>query len=42
LEPIDENEKIAFLGISNWVLDASKMNRGIQLNRSPYSKKDLE
>ena len=28
----DENEyKVAFIGISNWVLDASKMNRGISL-----------
>ena len=28
----DENEhKVAFIGISNWVLDSSKMNRGISL-----------
>jgi hypothetical protein len=28
----DENEdKVAFVGISNWTLDASKMNRGIYL-----------
>ena len=28
----DENEdKVAFIGISNWTLDASKMNRGIYL-----------
>lgn len=33
LEPSDPEEKISFLGISNWALDASKMNRGIQLNR---------
>ena len=26
------DEKIAFVGISNWKLDASKMNRGIYLN----------
>jgi hypothetical protein len=41
LEPQEEYEKIAFLGISNWALDASKMNRGIQLNRPPNSKEDL-
>ena len=34
-------EKIAFVGISNWKLDASKMNRGIYLNVfSPESKKE--
>ena len=26
------NKKIAFVGISNWRLDASKMNRGIYLS----------
>ena len=25
-------EKLAFIGISNWILDAAKMNRGIYLN----------
>ena len=29
LEPQTERERVAFLGISNWALDASKMNRGI-------------
>ena len=34
-------EKIAFVGISNWKLDASKMNRGIYLNvYSPESNLD--
>ena len=27
----DDNDKIAFIGISNWALDASKMNRAIYL-----------
>ena len=27
-----DNKKIAFVGISNWVLDASKMNRGIHIS----------
>ena len=28
----NNEEKLAFVGISNWVLDAAKMNRGIYLN----------
>ena len=31
LEYEKEEEKLAFVGISNWTLDASKMNRGIYL-----------
>ena len=30
----NDRDKIAFVGISNWKLDASKMNRGIYLNVS--------
>ena len=29
---LDGNQEIGFVGISNWVLDASKMNRGIHLS----------
>jgi hypothetical protein len=29
LEPNEAVDEVAFLGISNWSLDASKMNRGI-------------
>jgi hypothetical protein len=29
LEPENEEEKVAFIGISDWALDASKMNKGI-------------
>ena len=36
------NKKIAFVGISNWVLDASKMNRGLFLSIPPPNQKDLE
>ena len=39
----DENEgenKIAFLGISNWSLDAAKMNRGISISIPDLSKED--
>ena len=41
LEPQHEEERVSFLGISNWALDASKMNRGISLCRPPNSKADL-
>jgi len=38
----DENqEKISFIGISNWPLDASKMNRGIHLSIPEPDKDDL-
>ena len=33
LEIKDETRSFAFVGISNWALDASKLNRGIFLNR---------
>ena len=36
------SKKIAFVGISNWVLDASKMNRGLFLSIPPPDKNDLE
>ena len=35
------NKKISFVGISNWILDASKMNRGIYLSITPPDLKDL-
>lgn len=34
LEPEFESDRVAFIGISNWSLDASKMNRGITISRS--------
>ena len=38
----DENkEKVAFIGISNWPLDASKMNRGIHLSITEPDEEDL-
>ena len=36
-----DNNKIAFVGISNWTLDASKMNRGIYLSVSELDEDDL-
>jgi hypothetical protein len=39
----DDNElKVGFVGISNWILDASKMNRTIFLGVPPLEEKDLE
>ena len=40
LEYEKEDEKLAFVGISNWTLDASKMNRGIYLAVSAPDEKD--
>ena len=38
----DENkDKVAFIGISNWPLDASKMNRGIHLSIIESDEEDL-
>ena len=41
LEYDDNIEKISFIGISNWPLDASKMNRGIYLSIPEPDEKDL-
>ena len=36
------DKKVAFVGISNWVLDASKMNRGIFLSIPDLDKEDTK
>ena len=36
------SKKIAFVGISNWILDASKMNRGLFLSIPQPDQQDLE
>ena len=42
-EALDEGKnKIAFVGISNWKLDASKMNRGMQLSIPEPDKEDTK
>ena len=38
----EKDEKVAFVGISNWILDASKMNRGLFLSITDPDKIDLE
>ena len=40
-DEIEENKKVAFVGISNWGLDASKMNRGIHISLSEPDEKDI-
>ncbi len=37
-----ENRSIAFIGISNWRLDASKMNRALYLARPDPDEDDLK
>ena len=39
---LDNNNEIGFVGISNWALDASKMNRGIHLSIQEPDLKDLK
>ena len=41
LEPELECDKVAFVGISNWKLDASKSNRGIFIGRPDLDEEDL-
>jgi len=41
LENDDKENKVSFIGISNWSLDASKMNRGIHLSIPEPDKDDL-
>jgi len=41
LEPDNEHDKVAFVGISNWKLDASKTNRGIFVCRPDLDEEDL-
>ena len=38
---LDDKREVGFVGISNWTLDASKMNRGIHLSIQEPDEKDL-
>ena len=38
----EENKKVGFVGISNWTLDASKMNRGVHLSILEPNLEDLK
>ena len=34
-------ERVAFIGISNWALDPAKMNRGVMVTRADPSEEEL-
>ena len=38
---ISREERVAFIGISNWALDPAKMNRGIMVSRIPPDRNEL-
>ncbi|XP_019857803.1 PREDICTED: E3 ubiquitin-protein ligase rnf213-beta-like [Amphimedon queenslandica] len=40
-ERVNREDRVAFIGISNWALDPAKMNRGILVRRSEPTIKDL-
>ena len=38
----DEKDSVQFLGISNWKLDAAKINRALNFSITDYDTEDLE
>ncbi len=40
-EDVKAEERVAFIGISNWALDPAKMNRGIMVTRSSPAQEEL-
>ena len=41
LQIISRDERVAFIGISNWALDPAKMNRGVMVTRGDPSDEEL-
>ena len=39
---MEREERVAFIGISNWALDPAKMNRGIMVTRCDPTREELE
>ena len=39
---VAREERVAFIGISNWALDPAKMNRGVMVTRGDPSEDELE
>ena len=39
---LNREERVAFIGISNWALDPAKMNRGIMVTRTDPDVAELE
>ena len=38
---MDREDRVAFIGISNWALDPAKMNRGIMVTRCDPDEREL-
>ena len=41
MQIITREERVAFIGISNWALDPAKMNRGVMVTRADPSEEEL-
>ena len=42
IQHIAREDRVAFVGISNWALDPAKMNRGVMITRGSPDEKELE
>ena len=42
MKVISRDERVAFIGISNWALDPAKMNRGVMVTRGKPNTDELE
>ena len=42
LQYVAREERVAFVGISNWALDPAKMNRGVMITRGSPDEIELE
>ena len=42
LQYIAREDRVAFVGISNWALDPAKMNRGVMITRGSPDEKQLK
>ena len=42
IQVVEREERVAFIGISNWALDPAKMNRGIMVTRCDPTREELE
>ncbi len=38
---VNRQERVAFIGISNWALDPAKMNRGVMVTRGDPDEDEL-
>ena len=42
MQIIDHEQRVAFIGISNWALEPGTMNRGVMVTRGDPDEKELE